>query len=139
MLGLQTISASRFVAAIANRVLVVEDDPVNAFVVAEMLNALGYAAEVAHDGAQGLRKATSERFCLIFMDVEMPVLDGLAATARIREAEAMAGQSACPVVAMTGHGTAGIMQLCRRAGMTGYLHKPFGVDALRHAVEEAGV
>ena len=119
------------------RVLVVEDDDVNAFVVEEMLLALGYDPEVARDGHQAVDKACGERFGIILMDIEMPRMDGLAATEAIRKAEAGAGHAACPVVGMSGHKTAGVRRLCELAGMTGYLTKPFTLDMLLQALEDA--
>ena len=119
------------------RVLVVEDDAANAFVVGEMLLVLGYAPEVARDGVQAVEKACAERFGIILMDIEMPRMDGLAATEAIRKAEASVGHAACPVVGMSGHKTTGVRHLCERAGMTGYLTKPFTLDMLLQALEDA--
>ncbi|MBT9598825.1 MAG: response regulator [Vitreoscilla sp.] len=116
------------------QILVVEDNPVNAMVATSMLERLGLGSQVASDGAQALTELARERFDLVLMDCQMPVLDGFAATRRWRAIEA-AGQAPAtgrlPIVALTANAVTGDDDSCRSAGMDGYLSKPFTLEALR--------
>ncbi|TDR50138.1 TMAO reductase system sensor TorS [Halomonas ventosae] len=110
------------------RLLVVEDNPVNQQVARAMLERLGCRVSVADSADAALRLAGRERFDLIFMDVQLPGMDGLEATRRLR---ARGGWSAeVPVVAMTAGGPGGDQARCLAAGMNGYLTKPLFQDAL---------
>lgn len=111
------------------RLLVVEDNPVNQEVARAMLEKLGCRVCVADSGHEALRTLDKARFDLIFMDVQLPGMDGLEATRRLR---ARGGWSAeVPVVAMTAGGPGGDQARCLAAGMNGYLTKPLFQDALR--------
>ncbi len=113
------------------RVLLAEDNPVNTELAHAMLEP--FVMEVVHaaDGEQALAKATSEHFDLILMDCQMPGLDGLEATRRIRIWEAQApSRSRVPVVALTANALLGDREQCLAAGMDDYLSKPFKQDAL---------
>ena len=110
------------------RLLVVEDDPVNQQVARAMLERLGCRVSVAEDADVALSWAAREPFDLIFMDVQLPGMDGLEATRRLR---ARGGWSAeVPVVAMTAGGASGDQSRCLAAGMNGYLTKPLFQQAL---------
>jgi len=110
------------------RLLVVEDNLVNQQVARAMLERLGCRVSVADSADAALRSADRERFDLIFMDVQLPGMDGLEATRRLR---ARGGWSAeVPVVAMTAGGPGGDRARCLAAGMNGYLTKPLFQDAL---------
>ncbi len=102
--------------------LVVEDNPVNQRVALAMLTKLGCRASVAGSGAEALASIDRERFDLVFMDVQMPDMDGLEVTRRI---SARGGWLAdMPIVAMTAGGPLGDQARCLAAGMSGYLAKP---------------
>nr|WP_183314891.1 ATP-binding protein [Halomonas fontilapidosi] len=110
------------------RLLVVEDNLVNQQVARAMLERLGCRVSVADSADAALRSADRERFDLIFMDVQLPGMDGLETTRRLR---ARGGWSAeVPVVAMTAGGPGGDRARCLAAGMNGYLTKPLFQDAL---------
>ena len=110
------------------RLLVVEDDPVNQQVARAMLERLGCRVSVAEAADVALSWAAREHFDLIFMDVQLPGMDGLEATRRLR---ARGGWSAeVPVVAMTAGGPRGDQARCLAAGMNGYLTKPLFQQAL---------
>ncbi len=108
--------------AIQHRVLVVDDNEVNQLVAAGILRHLGYAVEIAEDGAKGVAAAIASRFHAILMDVQMPELDGYAATAEIRRLEGVGRHT--PIIAMTATASADERGRCLAAGMDDYLTKP---------------
>ncbi|WP_108445681.1 ATP-binding protein [Halomonas denitrificans] len=110
------------------RLLVVEDDPVNQQVARAMLERLGCRVSVAEDADVALAWAARERFDLIFMDVQLPGMDGLEATRRLRARGGWLAE--VPVVAMTAGGPSGDQARCLAAGMNGYLTKPLFQQAL---------
>ncbi|MFC3286203.1 ATP-binding protein [Litchfieldella rifensis] len=115
---------SRFAA----RLLLVEDNPVNQQVAVAMLERLGCRLEIAASGVEALRLAPTGDYALIFMDVQMPDMDGLEVTRRLR---AMGGRLAeLPIVAMTAGATGGERNRCLAAGMDDYLTKPLFLGAL---------
>ncbi|MHC4377158.1 MAG: hybrid sensor histidine kinase/response regulator, partial [Planctomycetota bacterium] len=104
------------------RVLVVEDNPVNQRVAQLMFKRLGIEIELAENGAEALSAIQAQQPDLVFMDCQMPVMDGYEATRRLRE---MGGALAeLPVVAMTANAIEGDSQACYDAGMDDYLAKP---------------
>ena len=107
------------------RVLVAEDDAVNAEVTQAMLVRHGIEVVMADDGAQAVAAHARGRFDLILMDCRMPALDGFEATRRIRDAEAARGTPGTPIVALTAHAMTGYRQQCLDAGMDDYLVKPY--------------
>jgi PAS domain S-box-containing protein len=115
-------------------VLVVEDNEVNQLVAVGMLEVLGYTSEVAADGAAAAARAAGGRFDAVLMDLQMPRLDGFAATRLIRQAEAPGVR--VPIIALTASATAGEQERCLAAGMTGFLSKPVEVDALGRVLRE---
>ncbi|MFP4262924.1 MAG: ATP-binding protein [Halomonas sp.] len=114
------------------RVLVVEDNPVNQRVALAMLERLGCRAELAESGEAALAWVVKERFDLIFMDIQMPGMDGLEVTRRLRARPGWS--SRVPVVAMTAGGPEGEQARCLAAGMNGYLAKPLLQGPLREVL-----
>ena len=104
------------------RILLVEDEPVNQEITRELLLDAGIAVEVADDGAIALAMAKTGAYDLILMDMQMPNMDGLAATRALRQ---MRGYRETPIVAMTANAFAEDRQSCLTAGMNDYLTKPF--------------
>lgn len=114
----------------AGRLLVAEDNPVNQEAIRRILERRGYAVTLAGDGREVVERALGAGpggFDVIFMDVQMPELDGFEATARIRSA---AGFEGVPIVAMTAHAMAGDKERCLAGGMTDYISKPIQRQAL---------
>ncbi len=109
----------------AVRVLVVEDNPVNVEVAQEYLGNLGCAIKLAGNGVEAVAAFSEPRFDIILMDCQMPVMDGLEATRRIREAEKILGTARTPIVAVTANAYAEDRAKCLAAGMDDYLSKPF--------------
>ncbi len=117
------------------RILVVEDNPVNQRVVLGMLERMGHRPQLANDGREALQILNADDFDLVFMDVQMPEVDGLTATRNIREREKATG-SHIPIVAMTAHALNGDRERCLEAGMDGYLTKPVSSQAIEGAIAQ---
>ena len=104
-------------------ILLVDDHKVNQLTATTMLEKMGHTVVVAGDGREAVEQVAAGDFDLVFMDVQMPVMDGLTATRTIREAEA-AGGTHIPIVAMTAHAMKGDEERCLAAGMDAYISKP---------------
>ena len=105
------------------RILLAEDNVINRALATALLEKRGHSLVHAVNGREAVEAAARETFDLIFMDVQMPEMDGLEATQRIRELEAPLGRHT-PIVAMTAHAMAGDRERCLAAGMDDYLSKP---------------
>jgi CheY-like chemotaxis protein len=99
-----------------------------------LLQKLGHVPVLATNGREALATLQSQRFDLVFMDVQMPELDGLAATAEIRRREQASGEH-LPVVAMTAHALKGDRERCLAGGMDGYIAKPVKFDLVQQEIE----
>ena len=118
------------------RVLVVEDNEVNALVVRGMLEQMGVNAELAIDGQKALARMGATTYDLVLMDCQMPVLDGWEATRIWRARETRLRQSQrVPIVALTASAASGERERCLEAGMDDYLSKPFTREALGELVD----
>jgi PAS domain S-box-containing protein len=115
------------------RVLVVDDNAVNQTVARMMLERLGCRVEVAGNGQEAVEMVELLPFDVIFMDCEMPVLDGFAATAEIRRREA--GRRHANIVAMTARAIQGDRERCLQAGMDDYISKPVRSEALERVLD----
>ncbi len=118
-----------------HRLLVVEDNLVNQQVARGRLERMGFDVHVAENGAAALEMLNREHYDLIFMDCQMPVLDGYQATRRIREMEQRGRSRRIPIVAMTAHAMSGDRDQCIRAGMDDYVSKPFNTEELQSILE----
>ncbi|HEV7827148.1 MAG TPA: ATP-binding protein [Mycobacteriales bacterium] len=111
-----------------HRVLVAEDNQVNQRVVVAMLDALGYDADVAADGQEALEMFSAGTYAAVFMDCQMPRLDGYAATRAIRALDGP--RAGVPVIALTASALAEDEQRCRDAGMDDFVAKPLRRETL---------
>ncbi len=116
------------------RVLVAEDNVVNQRVVLMLLKRLGVSADLANDGSQAIAAVVQNRYDLVLMDVQMPEVDGLAATREIRNRFPRGHQPV--IVGLTAHATTEYHDICLAAGMDGYLTKPLDPQKLRDLVAE---
>jgi CheY-like chemotaxis protein len=105
------------------RILVAEDSAVNQSLMVHLLQKMGHTPVVAASGAEVLALLQKQKFDLVFMDVQMPEMDGFAATGEIRRQEQASGGH-LPVIAMTAHALKGDRERCLAAGMDGYIAKP---------------
>ena len=130
------------------RILLVEDNIVNQKLAKIMLTKVGYQVDVANDGKEAVEKYTTspEHFDLILMDVQMPEMDGMEATAEIRKLETRNLKlknhnsttellNHVPIIAMTAHALKGDRERCIEAGMDGYVSKPIQPHKLLEAIE----
>ncbi|MBU3671250.1 MAG: response regulator [Sinobacteraceae bacterium] len=109
------------------RVLVAEDNPMNVVPLRDFLMANGYLIDVVGNGVEAVTAASNVRYDIVLMDIQMPEMDGLEATRRIRE---VSGYANTPIIALTSFAMAGDRERCLAAGMTDYMSKPFSFRAL---------
>jgi signal transduction histidine kinase/DNA-binding response OmpR family regulator len=122
--AVSALSAARRAA----HLLLVEDNKINQLVATNLLEAAGHHVEIAEDGLAAVTAAEHRRFDLIFMDVQMPRLDGMGATRRIRDGDGP--NRTTPVVALTANAMEGDRERYIEAGMNDYLSKPFELGAV---------
>jgi CheY-like chemotaxis protein len=132
------ISGQQFDSTLASRiplrVLLAEDNAVNQKLAIRMLERMGYRADVAANGLEVLEALDRQHYDLVFMDVQMPEMDGLEATRRIRKTDMRQPR----IVAMTANAMQGDREECLTAGMDDYVSKPIQVKELQRAIEAAG-
>jgi signal transduction histidine kinase/ligand-binding sensor domain-containing protein/DNA-binding response OmpR family regulator len=115
-------------------ILIAEDNPVNQKLAVAMLKKMGHEVALAENGMDALAQWSRARFDLIFMDVQMPEMDGFEATRQIRVRES-GQQTHIPIVAMTANAMRGDRELCVAAGMDDYVSKPISRHALAEAIK----
>jgi len=116
------------------RILLAEDNPVNLKLAKMMLTKAGYQVELANNGREAVEKYTGapEAFDLIFMDVQMPEVDGIKATKAIRDK----GFDKIPIVAMTAHAMKGDRERCLEGGMDDYITKPINRETVLKVIDK---
>ena len=117
------------------RILLAEDNVVNQKVALTMLNRLGHHADPVADGHEVLRALQQAPYDLVLMDVQMPEMDGLEATRRVRQLEQKTGHH-IPILAMTANAMAGDREECLEAGMDDYVAKPVRLEDLAQKLDE---
>ena len=115
------------------RILVVEDNEANLYLIRFMLEKSGYEVIEAREGAAGVELAIKEKPDLIIMDIQLPDMDGLEATKRIRASEA---DSDIPIIALTSFAMAGDRERALAAGCTGYIEKPINPETFIAEIEK---
>ena len=111
----------------AHRILLVEDNEINQIVAEELLTSMGLIVEIANNGKEGVERALTQSFDLIFMDIQMPIMDGFTATQRIRAESSLQNT---PIIAMTAHAMEGDLEKSLAVGMNAHLTKPIDIDKL---------
>jgi PAS domain S-box-containing protein len=117
------------------RALVVEDNPVNQLVAVRLLRRLGGEVTAVASGTEALVQCTTEAFDIVFMDCQMPEMDGYETTRRLRADSGTVRERGTPIIALTANALADDRQRCLDAGMNDYLSKPVRLDELRAALE----
>ena len=110
--------------------LIVEDEQINQQILQAILTKLGHQSTLANHGEQALELLQSNRYDIILMDVQMPVLDGIETTKRIRKSDTFKTVCNIPIIALTAYAMAGDQERCLAAGMDSYLSKPVDIKAL---------
>ncbi|MCC7526885.1 MAG: response regulator [Candidatus Melainabacteria bacterium] len=138
-LKLQTLAARAVVAEHPEKrqelLLVAEDHPINQEVALMLLRDLGFEAQIAQNGQLALELMQRIPYALVFMDCQMPVLDGFDAARAIRKIETRTGKH-IPIIAMTAHAIEGSREQCLAAGMDDYLSKPVDPVRLKNILEK---
>ena len=116
------------------RVLLVEDNLVNQRLARTMLERRGHTVVLARDGREALACYKANRFDVVLMDVQMPEMDGIQATAAIRSVEGQSGVHT-PIIGVTAHAMKGDQERCFAAGMDGYVAKPIRAESLFRTIE----
>ena len=115
------------------RVLVVEDNETNMYLIRFMLEKNGYEVIEAKDGVSGVELAVKEKPDLVIMDIQLPDIDGLEATKRIRASEA---DFEIPIIALTSYAMVGDREKALAAGCTGYIQKPINPETFMAEIEK---
>jgi PAS domain S-box-containing protein len=118
------------------RILLAEDNAINRTVGLGILSTLGMHVDAVADGAEAVEALKRDAYDLVLMDVQMPEMDGLAATRRIRDPSSDVPQHEIPVIALTAHAMRGDREKCLDAGMNDYVAKPINPDALAKVLAE---
>jgi len=132
-LPLAVMPAGRSATAKSLHILLAEDNRINRIVATRMLQKLGHTLVVAGNGNEALSLLATQSFDLVLMDIQMPGMDGLTATMRIREDE-RSTQLHLPIIAMTAHAMKGDRERCIAAGMDGYVSKPISRPELERSI-----
>ena len=120
-------------------ILLAEDNIINQKLAISLLQKMGHSVTVAQNGKRAVEMSKMEQFDLILMDVQMPEMDGLEATAAIRAREVSSGGPRVPILAMTAYAMAGDSDRCIEAGMDGYISKPINTQELFEIIENLGL
>ncbi len=115
--------------------LIVEDNPVNRFVLERAMETMGLACSVATNGVEAIQSFQRSAPSIVLMDVSMPVIDGFEATGRIRAIERRDGRARTPIIGVTAHALRGDREKCLDAGMDDYLPKPVSLEDLGRMID----
>jgi CheY-like chemotaxis protein len=131
----QTQEAQKQQAVVSDRrVLVAEDNVINQKLISRILKSLGYASEIASNGKEALSKVQTERYDIVFMDVQMPEMDGYEASRQILHTVPKDRRPV--IIAMTAYALQGDRERCLEAGMDDYLSKPILINDVRRCLEK---
>lgn len=115
-----------------NRILVAEDNPVNQKVIIGILKRLGFTADIASNGAEALDAFAQGEYEIIFMDCQMPVMDGYKATKAIRDSET----GHIHIIALTANAMPGDEEKCLASGMDDYIPKPLSIAVIQATLDK---
>jgi PAS domain S-box-containing protein len=124
---------SRLSERLPLRILLAEDNPVNQLLAQRVLNKMGYAIDIAGNGLEAVAAVQRQHYDIVFMDVQMPEMDGLEATRNIQHL--LAGQQRPIIIAMTANAMSGDREICLEAGMDDYLSKPIVLEQVQSKLE----
>ena len=130
----ETVVADGADGANKGRVLVVDDEPMNLEVAQLLLQAAGFSVDIADNGTEALRMVQLTPYAVILMDMQMPEMDGIETTRRLRQLSQQRGERQPCIIALTGNAFAEDKARCLAAGMNDFLPKPYLPDELYAAV-----
>jgi len=119
----------------SQRILLVEDTPINQTLETILLQRMGYEVSIANNGIEAIEAFSTREFDLIMMDIHMPEMGGVEAAEIIRTLEKNQQLKRTPIIAVTANALKGDKERYLAAGMDGYVSKPISVDALRHEIQ----
>jgi signal transduction histidine kinase/ActR/RegA family two-component response regulator len=128
------VKETAIAAAKSCRILLAEDNPINQKLAVRLIEKHGHSVMAVQNGREAVDAVEREHFDLVLMDISMPEMDGLEATAILREK--YQGERRIPIIAMTAHALTGDREMCLRAGMDGYLTKPVNSESLFSAIDQ---
>jgi CheY-like chemotaxis protein len=114
------------------RILVAEDQPINAKLMTAIMSRLGHELTIAPNGVEVIKELRQNEFDLVLMDIQMPEMDGILATKVIRSSDEVWHN--IPIIALTAHAMAGTRDTYLQAGMNGFVSKPISIDTLIHEI-----
>jgi CheY-like chemotaxis protein len=120
----------------AMNVLLVEDQPVNQVVASEMIRRLGHEVTLAGNGLEAIKAISTKVFDLVFMDCQMPEMDGYTAASALKKLANEGEIPPCPIIALTAHAMVGDREKCIAAGMDDYLAKPIDNQELENIIKK---
>ena len=119
---------------VQRRILLAEDNPINQKIAQVMLQRLGGEVTIAENGQEARDLAKDNHYEMIFMDCQMPVMDGYQATEAIRHHTGINQHT--PIIALTAHAMEGDKEKCLAAGMNDYITKPYNIETLRDVIQK---
>jgi signal transduction histidine kinase/ActR/RegA family two-component response regulator len=117
-------------------VLLVEDHPINQLLATKLIESFGHKVTLAENGQLGLQAVTQKEFDAVFMDMQMPVMNGLEATRGIREFEMSVGRKPVLIIAVTANAMSADREACFEAGMDHFLSKPFKASDIQEMLQQ---
>lgn len=118
------------------KILIAEDEPYNQELMKDIFEDSGCHLIIVETGSEAVKKFEVDRYDIILMDAQMPVMDGYQATAEIRELEVKRSQARTPILAITGNALSGDRERCLKVGMDDYLPKPIRIHDLRTKIHD---
>ncbi|WP_320007388.1 response regulator [Maridesulfovibrio sp.] len=119
------------------KILLVDDEKINTLSASRLLEKHGFTVTVATNGREALDKLHEDDFDCIFMDIQMPEMDGFEAISRIRDDFVFGDKSKVPIIAMTGHCYEEAFEQLEKAGVKYYICKPFDFSSMLDVIKEA--
>lgn len=126
--------ATTYVDDNKKRILLVEDNPISQNVEIKLLKSVGYEVDAVSSGEEAIRATATGRYDIVLMDIEMPGMNGLTATQKIRELETEAKH--IPVIAVTAHSSMKDREKCLAAGLNDYIAKPISINFLKMTIDQ---
>jgi CheY-like chemotaxis protein len=129
-----SINAPEAIPYVGHTALVADDNEINRMLARTLLEQLGFEVTLAHDGMQAIEAVLAHKFDVVFMDIQMPQMNGWQATHELRQWEQQAGRARVPIIALSAHASHADREHALAIGMDGYLTKPLTPEALAVAL-----